>query len=484
MIEEYIRQAAVARGIDPDIAVRVAHSEGGLKDPVRRAGYVKNGYQEPSYGPFQLLVGGEGTGFPTGMGNDALRAGIDPRDPNQWQKGVDFALDHARDKGWGAWYGAKGQGITGKMGVGGVPAGGLPAPAQGPQQGFTPPGRALPQEAAPFASAPEAVASAAGAPKAASMAGLLGGLGEILASAGQAPKMQVPALNAVADRVSAGTGINTQDPLGLETGNPAQSAAPSPVPGATMQNGAPDPGQTSPTIANMLAGMEKLAPKPPAPNPPPASAQKTWADTQAEFMPQPGSLQSQAAPIGAQPHSDRFDKMTTAPVVPSPAKPTLYTDPTGGGYETNPNAQGPNTTTPAMNPGPIQPIPGQRTVPNGAIVPPNEGRFDKMNPFGPKATPQGVTMPHEGRFDKMTGDNGDGFLKLPDSGAAPTPTARPTKKPFDTMGFLTALGGVMGALGGGSPELDPPSLSGVSHKPEFSGLPVTKGLLGMLGLGQ
>ena len=130
------------------------------------------------------------------------------------------------------------------------------------------------------------------------------------------------------------------------------------------------------------------------------------------------------------------------------------------------------------------PLVAGQTVPNAPISAPNEGRFDKMNPFGPKATPQGVTMPHEDRFDKMTGDNGDGFLKLPDSGAAPTPTAKPVKKPFDTMGFLTALGGVMGALGGGSPDLDVPSLSGVSHKPEFSGLPVTKGLLGMLGLGQ
>lgn len=394
-----------------------------------------------------------------------------------------------------AWFGGPGSvGKGGRQDVLGTSVSGygqkfmknIGSPAQAgdpaPQQGFTPPGQTLPQEAAPFASAPEAVASAAGAPKAASMAGLLGGLGEIIAQAGQAPKMQVPALNAVADRVSAGTGINTQDPLGLETGNPAQSAAPSPVPGATMQNGAPDPGQISPTIANMLAGMEKLAPKPPAPAPVADSGPKWKVGASGDLEPMSGSLQSQAAPIGPQPHSDRFDKMMTAPVVPSPAKPTLYTDPTGGGYETNPNAQGPNTTTPAMNPGPIQPIPGQRTVPNGAIVPPNEGRFDKMNPFGPKATPQGVTTPHEGRFDKMTGDNGDGFLKLPDT--APTPTAKPVKKPFDTMGFLTALGGVMGALGGGSPDLDVPSLSGVSHKPEFSGLPVTKGLLGMLGLGQ
>jgi hypothetical protein len=127
-LEQYIRQAAKARGIDADIAVRVAKSEGGLNDPTRRAEYVKGGYREPSYGPFQLLIGGPGTGFPTGMGNDALRAGIDPRDPANAYKGIDFALDQAKNSGWGAWYGARDQGITGKMGIGGNPA-----PAMSPQ---------------------------------------------------------------------------------------------------------------------------------------------------------------------------------------------------------------------------------------------------------------------------------------------------------------------------------------------------------------
>ena len=127
-IEAYIRQAAAARGIDPDVAVTVARSEGGLKDPTRRAGYVKNGMREPSYGPFQLLVGGEGTGFPKGMGNDALAAGIDPRDPNQWQRGIDFALDGAAKNGWGAWYGAAKAGIGNRQGIGGA------RPAQQPQQ--------------------------------------------------------------------------------------------------------------------------------------------------------------------------------------------------------------------------------------------------------------------------------------------------------------------------------------------------------------
>ncbi len=117
-IEDYIRSAAKKRGIDPDIAVRVAKSEGGLNNPVNQSNVTKNGRREPSYGPFQLLVGGGDSGFPTGMGNDALRMGIDPRDPNQWQRGVDFALDNAVKNGWGAWYGAKNVGIGNRQGIG------------------------------------------------------------------------------------------------------------------------------------------------------------------------------------------------------------------------------------------------------------------------------------------------------------------------------------------------------------------------------
>lgn len=121
-IEQYIRQAAAARDINPNIAVAVAKSEGGLNDPVRQSEVVKNGVREQSYGPFQLYLGG-------GLGNKALQAGIDPRDPNQWQRGVDFALDAAKQGGWGPWYGAKAIGVTGKMGIGGNPAN-VPAPSQ------------------------------------------------------------------------------------------------------------------------------------------------------------------------------------------------------------------------------------------------------------------------------------------------------------------------------------------------------------------
>jgi hypothetical protein len=121
-IEEYIRAAAARRGINPDIAVKVAMSEGGVKDPIRQSDFKKNGLREPSYGPFQLLVGGEGTGFPAGMGNDFMRTtGLDPRKPENAQAGIDFALDGAAKKGWGAWYGAKRVGLDNFAGIGGNP---------------------------------------------------------------------------------------------------------------------------------------------------------------------------------------------------------------------------------------------------------------------------------------------------------------------------------------------------------------------------
>jgi peptidoglycan hydrolase-like protein with peptidoglycan-binding domain len=98
-VESYIRQSAAARGIDPDVAVRVAKGEGGLANPLQQSYVVKNGQRETSYGPFQLRIGG-------GLGDAALKAGIDPRKESDWQAGVDFALNHAAEHGWGEWYGA------------------------------------------------------------------------------------------------------------------------------------------------------------------------------------------------------------------------------------------------------------------------------------------------------------------------------------------------------------------------------------------
>jgi hypothetical protein len=172
-VEAYIRDAAVRHGIDPDIAVRVARSEGGLDNPFRhgagpapRSQDPKYGSTENSYGPFQLYVSGTGAG----LGDRALAAGIDPT--KDWQRGIDFALNEVSNKGWGQWYGAKNQGITGMMGVGGhaasvsspqaatdaagpaqqpstgtaMPAPGTPGGAMGPPNppGWTPPTTSAP----------------------------------------------------------------------------------------------------------------------------------------------------------------------------------------------------------------------------------------------------------------------------------------------------------------------------------------------------
>lgn len=112
----YIRESATQREVDPDTALKVAYSEGMTADPAEawQSKIVNDrGHREPSYTPFQLLVGGPGTGFPEGMGNDFINAtGLDPRDPKNVKAAIDFALDQAKRGGWGPWYGAA------KVGVG------------------------------------------------------------------------------------------------------------------------------------------------------------------------------------------------------------------------------------------------------------------------------------------------------------------------------------------------------------------------------
>ncbi|MGN6538937.1 MAG: hypothetical protein ACTHKQ_24820 [Mesorhizobium sp.] len=113
----FIKQYASSIGIDPNIALKVARSEG-LGAGIWQSNFSRNGFREPSFGPFQLLKGGSGTGFGHGLGNAFQRStGLDPADPGNWQQSTAFALDQAKANGWGAWYGAKNQGITGFMGI-------------------------------------------------------------------------------------------------------------------------------------------------------------------------------------------------------------------------------------------------------------------------------------------------------------------------------------------------------------------------------
>ena len=112
----YIRSAASKRGIDPEVAIKVAQSEGGLVP--NRTGSFDTG---KSFWPFQLHYGGPGYerfGNVAGMGNSfTAQTGYQPGDPNAWRAATDYALDAAAKNGWGAWYGARNVGVTGYQGI-------------------------------------------------------------------------------------------------------------------------------------------------------------------------------------------------------------------------------------------------------------------------------------------------------------------------------------------------------------------------------
>lgn len=103
-VEAYIRQGALARGIDPNTAARVFKGESSFR-------YDAVGDNGLSFGPTQLYTGG-------GLGNVALAQGINVRDPSTWRQQVDFSLDHAMKNGWTPWYAARNQGIGRWEGIG------------------------------------------------------------------------------------------------------------------------------------------------------------------------------------------------------------------------------------------------------------------------------------------------------------------------------------------------------------------------------
>ena len=108
--EAYIRQRAIAYGIDPNVAVRGARSEGLNAFADRQGGL---GDQGTSGGDFQLHVGG-------GLGDEFRRlTGLDPLDPANWQAEDDFALSQASRGGWTPWHGATRIGVTPWEGISG-----------------------------------------------------------------------------------------------------------------------------------------------------------------------------------------------------------------------------------------------------------------------------------------------------------------------------------------------------------------------------
>lgn len=118
-VETYIRSAAVARGIDPDVAVAVARSEG--------LGGKYTGDSGSSFGPFQLHYGGLAPGgmSVSGLGDEFTRkTGLSAKNPTTWRAQVDFSLDKAKAAGWGAWHGWHGAAFAGIGDAGGRPPGG------------------------------------------------------------------------------------------------------------------------------------------------------------------------------------------------------------------------------------------------------------------------------------------------------------------------------------------------------------------------
>ena len=122
----HIRASALSQGIDPDVALRIANSEGlrGSNPNRLTPGDFENG-KPTSFGPYQLHYGRSG-----GLGNRYTReTGHHAGDPRHWREQIDFALRTARREGWGAWYGRKGAGIGVRQGIGTVTA--VPMPKDG-----------------------------------------------------------------------------------------------------------------------------------------------------------------------------------------------------------------------------------------------------------------------------------------------------------------------------------------------------------------
>lgn len=111
--EAYIRAGATQRGLNPDVVVKTAKSEG-----LGAGSYI--GDQGSSFGPFQLHYGnvpGVSKGNSVaGLGDDFTAAtGLDARDPSTTRAQIDFSLDHIAKNGLGAWHGWHGDPNAAKM---------------------------------------------------------------------------------------------------------------------------------------------------------------------------------------------------------------------------------------------------------------------------------------------------------------------------------------------------------------------------------
>lgn len=100
-VRAYVRQAAEARGIDPDIAERVVRQESGFNINARGG--------KDERGVMQLLPKG-------GLGEEFAKRGIS-LEPSNWKQQVDASFDVVKKDGWRQWYGARDVGIGRWQGI-------------------------------------------------------------------------------------------------------------------------------------------------------------------------------------------------------------------------------------------------------------------------------------------------------------------------------------------------------------------------------
>lgn len=119
-VEAIIRKEAAARGIDPDVAVRVFRSEGAgsYQSSVPRSGRGSYMGREASFGPYQLYLEGLGKDYQEKTGRNLLEDNTVEGITNQ----IRFALDQAASggRGWKPWYGAAKVGVSQFQGLSGA----------------------------------------------------------------------------------------------------------------------------------------------------------------------------------------------------------------------------------------------------------------------------------------------------------------------------------------------------------------------------
>lgn len=106
--EAFVRQSAVKAGIDPDVAMKVARSEGFSQ-------FL--GDNGTSGGAFQLHVTPGGRGHAVGDEFKRL-TGLDPLNPANEHEGIMFAMEWAKRHGWGDFHGAAHIGLGAYAGIG------------------------------------------------------------------------------------------------------------------------------------------------------------------------------------------------------------------------------------------------------------------------------------------------------------------------------------------------------------------------------